>query len=49
MNVVLPMQFPMQSEGVYWFVVELDGDVVTRVPFRVIKQTAAQSFPPQLG
>jgi len=47
-NVVLPMQFPVQDEGLYWFVVELGGEIMTRIPLRVIKQTSTTSVPPQL-
>jgi hypothetical protein len=46
---VLPMQFPAQDEGLYWFVIELGGEEMTRVPLRVIKQTRSQHVPPQLG
>ncbi len=48
-NVILPMQFPLQEEGLHWFTVELGGDAVTRVPLRVIRQTAIQTVPPQIG
>lgn len=47
-NVLLPMQFPLQDEGLHWFVVELGGELLTRVPLRVINQTATQTLPPQL-
>lgn len=47
-NVILPMQFPAQDDGLYWFEIELDGNPVTRVPLRVVKQTVTQTIPPQL-
>jgi len=47
-TIVIPMQFPAQDEGVYWFVVELGDVVMTRVPLRIIKQTTQQTVPPQL-
>ena len=46
-NILLPMQFPAQDEGVYWFVVEVSGAVVTRVPLRISKQVGPQTIPPQ--
>jgi hypothetical protein len=36
--IVLPVQFPARDEGIYWFVVEVAGDIATRVPLRVVKQ-----------
>lgn len=42
--VVLPMQFPVQDEGVYWFAVEVDGEVVTRVPLRIVKNVVEQPW-----
>lgn len=45
-NVVLPIQFPAQDEGVYWFAVEVLGEFVTRVPLRIIKQVVTQALPP---
>jgi hypothetical protein len=47
LNLIFPMQFPVQDEGVYWFVVEVSGEVVTRVPLRINKQVGPQAVPPQ--
>jgi hypothetical protein len=47
-NLVLPFQFPLTEEGLHWFVVELGGELMTRAPVRVLRQTTTQSFPPQL-
>jgi hypothetical protein len=34
--VVLPMAFPVQESGVYWFNISLDGQTFSEVPLRVI-------------
>ncbi len=47
--IVLPMQIPALDEGIYWFVVEVSGEVATRIPLRVIKQVVTQTTPSQLG
>jgi hypothetical protein len=44
-NLIFPMQLPVQDEGTYWFVVEVSGDVLTRVPLRIGKQVVQQSIP----
>lgn len=46
-NIVLPIQFPAQDEGVYWFAVEVSDTVVTRVPLRISKRVVSQDMPPQ--
>lgn len=46
-NLIFPMQLPVQDEGVYWFVVEVSGDVLTRVPLRIGRQVVHQPVPPQ--
>jgi len=46
-NLIFPMQLPVQDEGIYWFVVEVSGDVLTRVPLRIGRQIVQQSVPPQ--
>lgn len=46
-NLIFPMQLPVQDEGVYWFVVEVSGDVLTRVPLRIARQVVHQPAPPQ--
>jgi len=48
-NVILPLQFPAQQEGIYWFVVEVSGETLTRVPLSINKQVVTQAVPPQLG
>lgn len=37
-NVVLRYSLDIKEEGLYWFDVELDGEVVTKMPLRVIYQ-----------
>jgi hypothetical protein len=46
-NLIFPMQLPVQDEGIYWFTVEVSGDEVTRVPLRINKQVVQQAVPPQ--
>jgi hypothetical protein len=46
-NVVLPMAFPVQESGVYWFDVALDGQTVSHIPLRVIyHRVAPMQLPP---
>jgi hypothetical protein len=45
-NLIFPMQLPVRDEGLYWFVIEVSGDVLTRVPLRIGKQVAHQPVPP---
>jgi len=40
-NVVIPMAFPVQESGVYWFAVALDGQVISHIPLRVIYHRVA--------
>jgi uncharacterized protein DUF6941 len=47
--VVLPMQIPAQDDGIYWFVVEISGEVATRIPLRVNKLVVTQTIPPRLS
>ena len=47
-NVRLLVQFQAQEEGVYWFDVLLDGELVTRMPLRVVYQVVTTNVPPQL-
>jgi hypothetical protein len=47
-NLILPLQFPAQDPGLYWFVVSLDEGVLTKVPLRISRQTTTQLIPPQL-
>jgi hypothetical protein len=46
-NVILPLQFPGQDEGIYWFVVEVSGETLTQVPLRISKQVITQTVPPR--
>jgi hypothetical protein len=46
-NLLLSMQLPVQEEGLYWFVVEVSGDEVTRVPLRISTHLVEQTIPPQ--
>jgi len=46
--IIFAMQFPAQEEGVYWFTVQVSGEVVTRVPLHVIKNEVTQTVPPQI-
>lgn len=43
LNLILPVQFPAQDEGVYWFVLDVAGNVVTRVPLLIRKQVVPQT------
>jgi hypothetical protein len=46
-NVVIPMAFPAQEPGVYWFGVALDGQTVSHIPLRVIyHRVAPTQIPP---
>lgn len=47
--VVLPLQFPAQDEGIYWFAVEVDGELVTRVPLRIVKNVVEQAVQTQIS
>jgi hypothetical protein len=40
-NVVIPMAFPVQESGVYWFTVALDGQTLSHIPLRVIYHRVA--------
>ncbi len=45
-NLIFPMQLPVRDEGIYWFFVEVSGDVLTRVPLRIGKEVVHQPIPP---
>ena len=46
-NVVIPLAFPVQEPGVYWFGVALDGRTVSRISLRVIyHRVAPTQLPP---
>ena len=40
-NLVIPMAFPVQEPGVYWFNITLDGQVFSHIPLRVIYHRVA--------
>ncbi|MGI8449337.1 MAG: DUF6941 family protein [Streptosporangiaceae bacterium] len=48
-GIILPIQFPVQDEGLYWFSVEVSGEILTRVPLRVTRLSVRQTIPPQQG
>ena len=41
-NLVSPMQFPVQEDGLYWIDVTCNNQLFTRVPLRVIFQRVSQ-------
>jgi len=43
--VIAPMTFIAEAEGLYWFDVYLNGEVVTRMPLRITYQQAGFSIP----
>lgn len=46
-GVVIPMAFPVQEPGVYWFDVSLDGQSFSHIPLRVIyHRVAPMQTPP---
>jgi hypothetical protein len=47
-NIRFLVQFQAQEEGLYWFDVLLDEELLTRMPLRVVYQIATTSLPPQL-
>jgi len=45
--IVVPMAFPVQEPGVYWFNVAIDGQSFTEIPLRVIyHRVAPMVLPP---
>ena len=45
--VALPMAFPVQEPGVYWFDIQINGQSLTKLPLRVLyQQIAMQPFLP---
>lgn len=41
--IVIPMGFPVQEQGVYWFEISVEGGgTVTRIPFRIVYQQMVQ-------
>lgn len=47
-NVVMPLQFLAEEEGVYWFEIRLAEQILTKVPLRLIYQTLTQNPPTAL-
>lgn len=45
-NVVSPVQFQTQTEGLFWIDVSLLNDLITRVPLRVVIQKLTQGSLP---
>jgi hypothetical protein len=45
--IALPLGFPVQEPGLYWFDIQISGQSLTRVPLRVLyQQTAMQPLLP---
>lgn len=42
-NIVLNIPFTFEQEGLYWFDVSFEGNLVTRMPMRVLYQPQPQS------
>lgn len=40
-NLILPTEFEVNEEGLYWFDVLVDGRLMTRIPMRVLYQPIA--------
>ncbi len=46
-NVLIPMAFPIQEPGVYWFEIAVDSLIVSHIPLRVIyHRVAPMQIPP---
>jgi hypothetical protein len=46
-NLVIQMGFKFEMEGLYWFHVLLDNDLITKLPFRLIYQRVGPRTVPQ--
>lgn len=46
-NVVVQLNYKFEKEGLYWFNVQLDDELVTRIPYRVIYQRNVPGMLPQ--
>ena len=44
-NVIIPLQFLADEEGVYWFQVKLADQILTQIPLRLIYQSLTQNPP----
>jgi len=46
-TVIIPMAFPVQEAGVYWFNISLDGQSFSEIPLRVVyHRVAPMQMPP---
>ena len=48
-NVVLDAHYQAKEEGLHWFDVLLDSELITRIPLRVVYQRITAGRPPTLG
>jgi len=48
-NIFLPFVLGIQEMGIYWFDLDLDGELVGRIPLRIVNQQVSVSTPPILG
>ena len=46
-NVILNSHFVAQEEGLYWFDVFLEEQLLTRIPLRLLYQRVSQGTPPE--
>ena len=46
-NIVAQIHWKFESQGLYWFHVQLDGEHLTSLPFRIIYQRVAPGRPSQ--
>jgi hypothetical protein len=44
-NLILNLVFQAEEEGLYWFSVSIEDDVVTRIPLRILYQYAQGELP----
>jgi hypothetical protein len=48
-NLISPMQIPIQEDGLYWVEVRCGEEILTRIPLRVIYQRISQGSLPWRG
>lgn len=46
-NIKLELTIAVNEEGLYWFNVQLDGELVTRIPLRITVKYQAAEVPPK--
>ena len=46
-NIVMPVSFSAEEEGLYWFEVRLGDRLLTRVPLRLIYSRVSMGSPPE--